>query len=327
MKAVLCKEWGGPETLAFGDVEPPSPGPGEIKVAVKAAGVNFADTLMIAGTYQVKPPFPFVPGLEVAGEVIGCGEGVSRVRPGDRVMGFARHGCFAEEAVVEEMAAVPLAPEIDDITAAAMPVVYGTSHVGLTYRAGLKPDETLLVLGAAGGVGLSAVEIGRAVGATVIAAASSTEKLALAETHGAHHLVNYAEEDLRERVKALTDGRGADVIFDPVGGDAFDAAMRCIAWEGRILVIGFASGRIPQAACNIVLVKNISIVGFPWGAYAGHNPELLRDSLAELVSWHTEGKVNPHVSHVLPLAEAGQALELLMTRRSTGKVVLSTGDD
>ena len=327
MKAVLCKEWGGPETLAFDDVEPPTPGPGEIKVAVKAAGVNFADTLMIAGAYQVKPPFPFVPGLEVAGEVIGCGEGVTRVKPGDRVMGFARHGCFAEEAVVEEMAAVPLVPGIDDVTAAAMPVVYGTSHVGLTYRAGLRPDETLLVLGAAGGVGLSAVEVGRAVGATVIAAASSSEKLALAEAHGAHHLINYTDEDLRERVKVLTDGRGADVIFDPVGGDAFDAAMRCIAWEGRILVIGFASGRIPQAACNIVLVKNISIVGFPWGAYAGHKPELLRDSLAELVSWHTEGKVKPHVSHVLPLAEAGQALELLMTRRSTGKVVLSTGDD
>lgn len=323
MKAVLCKEWGGPDLLTFEDIEAPTPGPGEIKVAVKSAGINFADTLMIAGTYQFKPSFPFVPGLELAGVVLECGEGVTRLKVGDRIMGFARHGCFAEEAVINEMAAALLPSDLDDVTASAMPVVYGTSHVGLTHRVNLRAGETLLVIGAAGGVGLSAVEIGRAIGATVIAAASSTEKLELAESRGAQYLINYKSEDMRKRVKELTDGRGADVIFDPVGGDAFDAAMRCINWEGRILVIGFSSGRIPHAACNIVLVKNISIVGFPWGAYASHNPQLLLDSMKNLTEWYVDGKVKPHVSQKLPITEAGQALELLIARRSIGKVVLT----
>ena len=247
MKAILCTEWGGPEKLRVGDVAPPSPGPGEVAIDVKAAGVNFADTVIIQGAYQLKPDFPFVPGLEVAGTVAELGEGVDALSTGDRVVGIPNIGAFAERVVVKAVAVVPIPDAMDFETAASFAVAYSTSHMALGYRAGLKAGETLMVFGAAGGVGLTVVEIGKIMGAEVIACAGTREKLDLCAARGADHVIDYGEEDIRERVREITGGKGADVIYDPVGGSAFDAAMRSIAWEGRIVVIGFASGFQPGA--------------------------------------------------------------------------------
>jgi len=323
MKAVLCKEFGGPEKLVVEDVASPTPGEGEVKLRVHACGVNFGDTLIIQGTYQVKPPLPFSPGMECAGEVAEVGPGVSGYKVGDRVLAMTGHGGFAQEVVVNAKLLIPIPDSMSFQHAAAFPVAYGTSHVGLDYRAGLKAGETLLVLGAAGGVGLTAVEIGKAMGATVIAAASSPEKLAVCEQYGADHLIDYSKEDIRERVKEITGGKGADVIYDPVGGDAFDAAMRSIAWEGRLIVIGFASGRVPEAKANIVLVKNISVVGFYWGSYNIKKPEVVMGSMKKLLEWYESGKIKPHVSHEIPMEQAGEALDMMIQRKSTGKVVLT----
>ncbi|MGE0719847.1 MAG: NADPH:quinone oxidoreductase family protein [Alphaproteobacteria bacterium] len=325
MRAVRCHAYGDLAHLAVDEVPTPEPGPGQVRVAIHAAGVNFADGLMVLGQYQEKPPLPFVPGLEAAGVVEACGEGVTRVAPGDRVIALVDTGAYAEAVVAPEDRLFPVPDGMDLEIAAAFPVTYGTSHVGLGRRVGLKAGETLLVHGAAGGVGLTAVEIGKAMGATVIATASSPEKLAVAAMHGADHLIDYTTEDIRERVRRITDGRGADVIYDPVGGDVFDTSLRCIAWEGRILVVGFASGRIPQAPANILLVKNAAVVGVFWGAYRQRDPQVIRDSLAELFAWHAAGRLRPHVSHRLDLAEAAAAIELLRKRKSTGKVVLTTG--
>ena len=324
MKAVVCKAWGGPEALTVEEMAAPEPGADEVKIRVRAAGVNFADTLMIAGQYQVKPSLPFSPGLEVVGEVVASGERAG-FDAGQRVMAQLRWGGYAEEALAPAALVVPLPPGMDDETAAGFPIAYGTSYLALTHRARLEAGETLLVLGAAGGVGLTAVEIGKALGATVIAAAGSAEKLGVAAAHGADHVIDYRSEDLRARVKELTGGRGADVIYDPVGGDMFDAALRCINWEGRLLVIGFASGRIPQAPANIVLVKNVSVIGCPWGHYADHDPDRMRRALAVLLDWAQAGTIKPHISQRLPLAQAAEAMNLLLARRSTGKVVLTVG--
>ena len=323
MRAVVCKKWCGPDDLSFETIEPKSLGPGEVRIAIRAAGLNFADTLMIAGKYQERPDFPFSPGLEAAGEVIECGRGVEGLAPGDRVMAVLGHGGFAEQAVTvaERVYKIPASMGFEE--AAGFPVAYGTSHMALRHRGKLEAGETLVVHGASGGVGLTAVEIGTALGATVIACASSPEKLALAEKYGASHLIDYSKEDIRERVLEITDKRGADVIYDPVGGDAFDASMRCIAWEGRLLVVGFASGRIPDAPANYILLKNCSLVGVIWGAYLGRDPAVVRRSLEELIEWYGQGKLKPHISATFALAEAAEAMKSMMARKSTGKIVLT----
>lgn len=325
MRAVLCKEWGGPEKLVVENVPSLPLRDGAVRIAVHAAGVNFMDTLLIAGQYQVKPPLPFTPGAESAGIITEVGKGVNGLKPGDRVLAMTENGGYAEEVVASADRVYSIPDKMDFAAAAGFPIVYGTSHVALAWRAFLKAGEWLLVTGAAGGVGLTAIEIGKAMGARVIAAAGGSEKLAVAQQHGADEVIDYSREDLRERVKSITEGGGADVIYDPVGGDVFDACLRCIAWEGRIIIIGFASGRIPQVPANIALVKNIDVIGFFWGSYQLHKPEVPRESFKQLFRWFEEGKLKPHVSDRLDLKDAPRALELLKQRKSTGKVVLTTG--
>ena len=322
MRAVLCEDWGEPETLKLGEAPSPVAGPGEVTLRVRAAGVNFADIVLVRGQYQEKPSLPFSPGLEGAGDVISVGEGVVGIAPGDRVMAVTGVGAFAEEAVAPANCVFPIPEGMDFTTAAAFPVAYGTSHLALTERGALKAGETLLVLGAGGGVGLTAVECGKAVGATVIAAASSDEKLDLAQAHGADHLINYVDDDLRAAARKLTDGRGVDVVYDPVGGDASKAALRALAWSGRLLVIGFASGEVPQIPANYLLVKNISAVGVYWGAYRNNESDVFRASFDELAKWYAEGRLKPHVSQVFPLAQAPQALGVLQSRQATGRLVI-----
>lgn len=320
MKAVICRTLGGLDTLNLEELPSPRPQAGEVRLAVHACGVNFADSLIIQGKYQVRPEPPFAPGMEASGVVLECGAGVTGLQPGDRVMAVLSYGGYAEEVVTPAVSVVRLPDAIDDVTAAGFPVAYGTSHLALTHRAHLQPGETLLVHGAGGGVGLTAVEIGKVLGATVIASAGSADKLQIAAEYGADHLIDYSKEDIRERVKALG---GADVVYDPVGGDAFDASLRCIKWEGRILVIGFASGRIPQPPANLVMVKNVSVIGLHWGAYLQHNPTLMHQSLSELLAWYAQGKLKPHVSQTWPLERAVEALRALVERRTTGKVVIT----
>jgi NADPH2:quinone reductase len=320
MKAVVCRTLGGLDTLNLEELPSPRPKAGEVRLAVHACGVNFADSLIIQGKYQVRPEPPFSPGMEASGVVLECGPGVAELQPGDRVMAVLSYGGYAEEVVTPAASVMRLPDAVDDVTAAGFPVAYGTSHLALTHRAHLQPGETLLVHGAGGGVGLTAVEIGKVLGATVIATAGSADKLQIAAEYGADHLIDYSKEDIRERVKALG---GADVVYDPVGGDAFDASLRCIKWEGRILVIGFASGRIPQPPANLVMVKNVSVIGLHWGAYLQHNPALMHWSLSELLGWLAEGRLKPHVSQTYPLERAVEALRALVERRTTGKVVIT----
>lgn len=322
MRAVLCKQAGPPESLSLEEVPSLPLGPGEVRIAVKAASINFADTLVIQGKYQEKPPFPFVPGFECAGVVAEVGVSVTHVKPGDRVMALAPKGAFATETVTDAAAVMPMPPGADFADAAAFPVAYGTSHLGLTDRAGLKAGETLLVLGAAGGVGLTAVEIGKALGARVIAAASSPEKLAVARAAGADEVIDYAAEDLRARLKELAP-KGVNVAYDPVGGKLFDQALRSMAWAGRMVVIGFASGDIPQIPANLLLVKNVAVMGLYWGAYRTNDPKTLQKSLMELMGLWAAGKLKPHVSHRIPLDRHVEAFRLLMDRKATGKVVLT----
>ena len=325
MRAVLCKEFGGPDKLVVEDVPAPALREGAVRLQIHAAGINFADLLLVSGQYQEKPPLPFIPGAEAGGVITEVGSGVSNLKAGDRVMALTGTGAFAEEAVVDAGRIFPIPAKMDFASAAGFPVAYGTSHGAFDWRARLKPGEWLLVLGAAGGVGLTAVEIGKAMGAQVIACAGGEEKLAVAKDHGADHLIDYSREDIRARVKEITGGHGADVVYDPVGGDAFDASLRSIAWGGRVIVIGFASGRIPQIPANIVLVKNIDIIGFYWGSHQTRKPELLRQSFAQLFRWFEEGRLKPHVSEKVDLKDASRALDLLRQRKSTGKVVLTMG--
>jgi NADPH2:quinone reductase len=328
MRAVLCEAWGEPEGLRLGEIDVPPPGPGEVRVAVHAAGVNFADILMVAGKYQEKPPFPFTPGLEAAGVVEAVGEGVTRVAAGDRVLALPRSGAFAEAALATEDSVFKIPDAMDFVTAAGFAVTYGTAQGALDWRADLQTGELLLVHGAAGGAGLAAVEVGKAMGATVIATARGAEKLAVAQAHGADHLIDTASEDVRARVREIAGAlgkKGAEVVFDPVGGALFEASLRAVAWGARLIVIGFAAGEVQQIPANILLVKNVSAIGFYWGSYRVHAPELVASGYAQLFDWYAAGKLAPHVSHRLDLAEAGAALELLKSRKSTGKVVLTTG--
>jgi NADPH:quinone reductase len=325
MRAVLCKEWGGPSSLTIEEVPSPPMKPGCVRIAVEGAGINFADTLIIAGKYQEKPPLPFTPGLECAGVITEVAPGVTGCKPGDRVLAFHGTGCFAEELVTDAESVFVIPERMDMPTAAGFAVAYGTSHLALGHRGRLKAGETLLVHGAGSGVGLTAVELGKAMGATVIATAGSPSKLEVALARGAGFGIDYSKEDIRERVRAITGGRGADVIYDPVGGDAFDASLRSVAWEGRILVIGFASGRIPSAPANYILVKNCSVIGVLWGASVRRDPVVARQSFAELFRWFEEQRIHPLVSTTMPFERAAEALALMQERKITGKLVLTMG--
>lgn len=324
MRALLCSSLGDIDAVHVGEAPAPACGPGDVRIAVAAAGVNFPDILMLQGKYQVKPPLPFVPGLEAAGVVRECGDGVTHVKPGDRVLAFLRTGGgFAQEVVVPGAIATPIPDAMDFTTAAAFPIAYGTAHFALAYRGNLKAGETLLVMGAAGGVGLAAIECGKLLGARVIAAAGGTDKLAAARAHGADEVIDYRSESIRDRVRELTQGRGVDVVFDPVGGDAFDQAVRVIAWEGRILVIGFASGRIAQAPTNMVLVKNFSVIGVVWGEHCFRYPASERARLSELLGYWSQGRLKPHLWRTFPLEQAAQAFHEITDRRVIGKMVLT----
>jgi NADPH2:quinone reductase len=322
MKAVICKTYGSPENLVLEDVEPLKPVQGQVVVSVKACGVNFPDTLIIQGLYQFKPSPPFSPGSEVAGIVKEVGAGVERVKPGDRVIAFSAYGGFAEEMLVEAGGLIPIPAAIDFDTAASFVMTYGTSIHALKDRAHLLPGETLLVLGAAGGIGLAAVEIGKAMGAKVIAAASSEEKLTICRQHGADVAIDYSNEDLNERVKALTNGHGVDVIVDPVGGAYSEPALRSMAWNGRFLVIGFTSGDIPRIPLNLALLKGCSIVGVFWGSFATRDPQHNHKNLRDLLGWLQAGKLKPRISARYPLERAADALNDILQRKVMGKTVL-----
>jgi NADPH2:quinone reductase len=327
MRALQCQALGKPADLKLVEIpDLPSPRAGEIKVKVASAGLNFADTLMIAGQYQQKPELPFTPGLELAGTVLEVGPGESRIKVGDPVMAAVDHGGFAEQAIVRAADAVPIPAGLDPVIAGGFVIAYGTSYGALVWKARLQPGELLLVHGAAGGVGLTAVEIGKALGAKVIATAGGAEKCAVARDHGADWTIDYKAENVRDRVKAIAAelGReGADVVYDPVGGEIFDASLRCVAWGARLLVVGFAAGQIQKIPANILLVKNIDAQGFYWGSYRRHQPALILDCFAGLGRMHEAGQLKPHLSHRFDLAEFAQAFDILVTRRSTGKVVLT----
>ncbi|HET7671862.1 MAG TPA: NADPH:quinone oxidoreductase family protein [Burkholderiales bacterium] len=325
MKAVLCKQYGPPESLVIEELASPQPGPGEVVVSVKAASVNFPDVLIIQNKYQFKPPLPFSPGSELSGVVKAVGTGVTNVRAGDRVMAFTTYGAFAEEVRTDANRLIPLPPDMDYATGAAFLLTYGTSDHALRDRGALKPGETLLVLGAAGGVGLAAIEIGKALGARVIACASTQDKLDVCREHGADEGIDYAKEDLRERVKALTDGRGIDVVYDAVGGPYTEPAFRSLAWRGRLLVVGFAAGDIPKLPLNLPLLKGAAVVGVFWGDFARREPAQFASSIQQLTRWYGEGRLKPHVSQTLPLEKAAEAIKLLASRQAKGKVVLTTG--
>lgn len=322
MRAVLCPSFGPPENLLFGEVDDLSPGPDEVLIDIHAAGVNFPDLLQIQGHYQFRPPFPFTPGTEAAGTIAAVGERVTAFEPGDRVMAFTRIGGMAEAAVVPASRVWRIPESMDFRTASGFCVTYGTSYHALKQRAALQPGETLLVLGASGGVGLAAVEIGKTMGATVIAAASTDQKLRVAENAGADHLVNYGDGVLKDKVKALTDGKGADVIYDPVGGDLFDQATRAINWKGRLLVVGFASGRIPEYPVNLALLKGCQVVGVFWGAFVEREPEVNEQNIRELFELYKDARLKPLVTGAFPLEHYAEALNCLAERRAVGKMIL-----
>jgi len=322
MRAYRLTTAGAPPALS--DIPAPRPGAGEIGLRVAACGLNFADLLMIEGRYQDTPEPPFTLGMEVAGTVTALGPDTDGPAPGTRVAVFGGQGGLAEEGCFPAARAVALPDKMSFTDAAAFQIAYGTSHVALDHKARLQPGETLLVLGAAGGVGLTAVEIGKAMGARVIACARGADKLDVARQAGADHLIDAASADIREACRALG---GVDVVYDPVGGEQFTAAMRACRPEGRILTIGFASGEVPQIPANHLLVKNLSVMGLYWGGYLKFRPEVVTDSLATLFGWYAEGRIRPHVSHVLPLDRAGEALDLLRSRKSTGKVVVTPSAD
>jgi NADPH2:quinone reductase len=324
MRAVLCKELGPPEKLVVEQVPSPRAGKGQVVVSVKAAGVNFPDTLIIQGKYQFKPEPPFSPGGEVAGVVKEIGEGVTRLKPGDRVIAASTYGGFAEEMLADADKVIAMPDAMEFVPASAFVLTYGTSHHGLRDRAQLKAGETLLVLGASGGVGLAAIQLGKAMGAKVIAAASSDAKLQVCRENGAEELINYASEDLRARVKAITAGRGVDVVYDPVGGPYSEPALRDMAWKGRFLVVGFAAGDIPKVPLNLPLLKGCSIVGVFWGAFTRAEPENNRRNNEELMQLYVAGKIKPHIHATYPLERAAEALNEVLNKRVSGKVVLTT---
>ena len=322
MKALLCSELTGLDALRVEDVPSPVPGRDQVVIAVKAAGVNFPDTLIVAGKYQIKPPLPFTPGGEFAGVVKELGAGVTSVKVGERVLGVSLYGGFAEATVVDANRVVSIAPSISFDVAAALMFAHGTSWHALKDRGALRPGETLLVLGASGGVGLAAVEIGKLMGATVIAAASTDAKLAACRERGADHTINYAHDDLKDAVRALTADRGADVVYDPVGGDSSEPALRATAWNGRFLVIGFASGTIPRIPLNLPLLKGISIVGVFWGEFMRREPEHNAENARDIMQAVADGKLKPLISGRYPLTRAVDALRAIERREVTGKVII-----
>jgi NADPH2:quinone reductase len=322
MKAILCTRSGGPDDLLLSELPDPVAAAGEAVVRVAAAGLNFFDTLIIAGKYQTKPAFPFSPAAEFAGVVDSVAPGVTAVAPGDRVAGYMRYGAARERVAIAADRLVALPQNLDFDRAAGLIVTYGTSYYALKDRAHLKTGETLAVLGASGGVGLAAVELGKLMGARVIACASSADKLAFAREHGADDLINYASEDLKEALRRTTDGRGADVIYDPVGGAFAEAALRAIAWEGRFLVVGFAAGDIPKLPLNLVLLKGCDVRGVYWGQWTERDPHGDRNNLAQLMRWCAEDKLSAHIHAVFPLSETAQALKAIADRKVMGKVIL-----
>lgn len=322
MRAIVVDRWMEPAELAVSEIPAPAVGPGQLGVEVRAAGCNFFDILLVQGRYQVKPPFPFVPGGEVAGVVREVGAGVTGFAPGDRVLAAVPIGGYAERIALPAAFAHRMPESMGFDEGAALPIVYPTSYAGLVFRAGLQRGETLLVHAAAGGVGLAAVQIGKALGARVIATAGGAEKVRVALEAGADDGIDYASEDFVERVKALTGGRGADVIYDSVGGDVFDRSLKCIAWNGRLLVIGFAGGTIPSVAANRILLKNIAVVGLHWGAYLKNEPARVPQTYAALFQLYDEKQIRPVIYRAWPLEEAPAALAALGSRQSHGKVVL-----
>jgi NADPH:quinone reductase len=320
-KAVVCRELGPPESLRLETFASAPLARGQVRVAIHAAGINFPDILMVAGQYQLKPPLPFTPGVEAAGEVIEVDDAADGVAVGDRVIVRMRHGAYADEAVVATSQLTPLPSTFDHAEGATFLAAHGTAYHALIDRGQLRPDEVLLVHGAGGGVGLAAVEMGKMLGATVIAAASSEDKLAAAQRQGADHLVLYGREPFRDAVKRITDGRGADVVFDPVGGEVFESSMRCIAWGARILVIGFTGG-IGLARTNLLLIKGASVLGVRAGEAVRRNPASGEARLKALLGWAEAGKIRPHVSHRLPLEDCAQAMRLLVDRKAIGRVAL-----
>jgi NADPH2:quinone reductase len=322
MKAVLCKEFGPVDQLVVGEVPSLSAAPGQVVVSVKACGINFPDGLIVQGKYQTKPPLPFSPGLEVAGTVKEIGEGVTDLAVGQRVIAFPGVGGLAEEVALDSWLAFPMPDGMDYASGAGFLITYATSYHALKTRGHLQPGETLLVLGAAGGVGLTAVEIGKVMGARVIAAASSDEKLALCKDYGADETINYTTENLRDRIKQITGGKGIDVVYDPVGGALAEPSVRSLAWLGRYLVIGFAAGDIPRIPINLLLLKSSSLIGVYWGAALKADPKAGRAEVAELLSWFAEGKLKPCISATYPFDQATAAIEAVTNRQTKGKTVV-----
>jgi len=322
MRAVVCHHFGPPESLALEEIEEPTAGPDEVVVEVRAAALNFPDVLMIEGKYQSQPPFPFVPGGEFAGVVRAVGRDVTHWQPGDAVFGATGYGALVERIAIAAARLRRIPPGMSFAQASGISTTYGTSYYALKQRAALQRGETLLVLGAAGGVGIAAVELGKALGARVIAAASTDEKLAVARSAGADELVNYADGELKEKVKALTGGRGADVIYDPVGGDLFEQCMRCINWNGRVLVIGFTGGFIPKVPINLILLKGCQVVGVFYGSFSVREPALNEQNFREILALFEAGKINPLVGRTLPMTEYAAALRCLSGRTAIGKVVV-----
>jgi NADPH2:quinone reductase len=322
MKALLCTRHGTPDDLEMADIPAPEPGPGEAVVRIEAAALNFFDTLIIAGKYQHRPPMPFSPAAEFAGIVGSLGSGVTSLKVGDRVLGYAGYGAARERIAIKADSLTRLSNGIDFDHAAGICVTYGTTLYALKDRAGLKPGETLAVLGASGGVGLAAVEIGKLMGARVIACASSDEKLAFARKHGADDGIDYSKDDLKDALRRVTDGNGVDVIYDPVGGAYAEAALRAIAWGGRFLVIGFAAGDIPKIPLNLTLLKGCDIRGVFWGSWIARDPAGHRANTEQLLAWLAAGKLSSHVHAVYPLERAAEALKAIATRQVMGKVIL-----
>ena len=322
MKALVCKEFGPAKNLKVEEMNEPIPNSDEVCIKVHAAGVNFPDILMVEGKYQVKPAFPFAPGAEAAGEIISIGDNVTNYKVGQRVIAMTGHGAFAEIVKASEKKLIPLNDNVDFETASILPMVYGTSAHALIQRGKLKKDETLLVHGAAGGVGLAAVEIGKAMGARVIATASTDEKCQVARDHGADETINYSNGQFKEIVKSMTDGKGADVIYDPVGGDVFDQSLRCIAWEGRLLVVGFTSGRIPSAPANLALLKSCDIVGVFWGAFVERTPHINLENFGKLYQWIDEGYIKPRISMKVSLENTLDAMQAIADRKIIGKAIV-----
>ena len=322
MKAILCKQYGPPESLVLDDLPALKAGKGQVVVSIRAAGVNFPDTLIIQNKYQFKPELPFSPGSECAGTVKEVGEGVTRLKPGDSVSALTTYGAFAEEVVVKEAECIPLAKDLDLKQVAGFTLTYGTSYYALKDRAQLKPNETVLVLGAAGGVGSAAIELAKLMGARVVACASTAEKLDACKQLGADELINYETDDLRERIKQITNDKGVDVVYDAVGGKYAEPAVRSMNWNGRYLVVGFAAGEIPKIPLNLPLLKGCSVVGVFWGSFMRKEPVPASKNQAQLMSWLAAGKLKPLLGGVYPLAQAPRALRDLMERRTTGKIVL-----